>query len=131
MTVQAEVQAVWPLLFVEDIEKSIAFYRDRLGFELVGEAKDAGQVFWARLKRGGASIMLQQTEPGAEDEEGLPGQRGQGVAFYMICSDANAMYDELMQRGLDIDPPTMAPYGMNQLFVPEPDGYALCFESQA
>jgi len=34
-----------------------------------------------------------------------------------------------VSRGLKLDPPRTAYYGMNQLFVPEPNGYALCFES--
>jgi hypothetical protein len=55
--------------------------------------------------------------------------RGRGVTFYFVCDDANAMYAELSSRGLKLDPPRMAHYGMNQLFVPEPNGYALCFES--
>jgi glyoxylase I family protein len=51
------------------------------------------------------------------------------VAFYFVCDDAESMHAELTARGLSLDPPTVAYYGMKQLFVPEPDGYALCFES--
>ena len=40
------------------------------------------------------------------------------------------MYAELTSRGLRLDPPKVAYYGMKQLFVPEPDGYSICFESE-
>ena len=119
------VRELWPLLFVQDIERSLVFYRDRLGFDVVGEAKVGGKTFWCRLQRGGASIMLQQ----AAAEDGPAQGRGRGVAFYFVCDDAEAMHGELTARGLKLDPPTIAEYSMKQLFVPEPDGYAICFES--
>lgn len=54
----AAVHEMWPLLSVADITRSIAFYRDQLGFSVVSNAKDNGRVFWCRLKRGGASICF-------------------------------------------------------------------------
>jgi hypothetical protein len=30
---------------------------------------------------------------------------------------------------LQVDPPTVADYGMRQLYVPEPNGYFVCFET--
>jgi len=120
------VRQLQPLLAVQDIDRSIEFYRDRLGFSLVGQADSDGKIFWCRVERDGASVMLQQ----AEDEEDGPAEgRGRGIIFYFVCDDANAMYSELVSRGLKLDPPRTAYYGMNQLFVPEPNGYALCFES--
>jgi uncharacterized glyoxalase superfamily protein PhnB len=122
----AVVRQLWPLLVVQDIERSVGFYRDRLGFALASQANAQGKVFWCRLERGGASIMLQQ----AEAEDGLPEGRGRGVVFYFVCDDADAIYAELSSRGLQLDSPKVAYYGMKQLFVPEPDGYLICFESE-
>lgn len=122
----AVVRQLWPLLFVQDIERSVRFYRDQLGFSLVNRADAHAKMFWCRLERGGASIMLQQ----AEDEDGPAEGRGRGVAFYFVCDDADAMYRELTSRGLQLEPPKVAYYGMKQLFVPEPDGYSICFESE-
>jgi catechol 2,3-dioxygenase-like lactoylglutathione lyase family enzyme len=122
----AVVRQIWPLLLVRDIERSVEFYRDRLGFKLAGQAEAQGKMFWCRLERGGASLMLQQ----AESEDGPAEGRGRGVAFYFICDDADAMHADLSSRGLQLDPPKVAYYGMKQLFVPEPDGYSLCFESE-
>jgi uncharacterized glyoxalase superfamily protein PhnB len=122
----AHIRQLSPLLAVQDIERSIEFYRDRLGFAVVGQADSEGKVFLCHLERDGASLMLQQ----AEDEEDGPAQgRGLGVTFYFVCDDASTMYTELTSRGLKLDMPRVAYYGMNQLFVPEPNGYALCFEN--
>jgi catechol 2,3-dioxygenase-like lactoylglutathione lyase family enzyme len=123
----AVVRQLWPLLFVRDIDKSVRFYRDELGFVLANQAEAHGRMFWCRLERGGAAIMLQQ----AEEEDGPAEGRGRGVAFYFISEDADAMHVELTSRGLRLDRPKVADYGMKQLFVPEPDGYSICFESEA
>jgi hypothetical protein len=67
--------------------------------------------------------MLQQLQ----EEDGVP--RGRGVCFYFVCDDADAIHAELAARGLELEAPSVARYGMKQLFVPEPDGYLICFES--
>lgn len=123
---QTEVRQLWPLLFVKDIAMSVQFYRDQLSFTLVRQADSQGRMFWCRLQRGGASLMLQQAEP----EDSAPEGRGRGVVLYFICDDVDALHAELTTRGLQLEPPIVAYYGMRQLFVPEPDGYSVCFESE-
>jgi uncharacterized glyoxalase superfamily protein PhnB len=95
-------------------------------FDLVNRAETNGELYWCRLNRGGASIMLQQ----ASAEDTPPEGRGRGVVFYFVCDDADAMYEELTARGLKVEPPAVSYYGMKQVFVPEPDGYDICFESE-
>ena len=127
MNKSAVVQQLKPLLAVSDIQRSIEFYRDRLGFNLTGQAENDGKMFWCSMERGGSAIMLQQ----AEEEDGPAEGRGRGVSFYFVCDDADAIHAELTSRGLQLSPPTMAYYGMRQVVVPEPDGYYFCFESPA
>jgi uncharacterized glyoxalase superfamily protein PhnB len=119
------VRQLKPLIAVSDIQRSIDFYRDRLGFTLTRQAENEGKIFWCSMERGGSAIMLQQ----AEDEDGPAESRGRGVRFYFICDDADTIYAELKSRGLQLGPPTVAYYGMKQVIVPEPDGYYVCFES--
>lgn len=121
----AIVRQVWPLLIVSDLERSLEFYRDRLGFTLVGTAKSNQKVYWCRLERDSVVVMLEQSE----HHDGSAEASDRGVNLYFICDDAQKMYTEFTARGLQLDPPSVAHYGMNQLFVPEPDGYPLCFES--
>ncbi len=122
----ANVRAVWPLLAVDDLEASMAFYRDMLGFRLVGQADADGTVFWCRLERDGASIMLQAAEL---EDDGPASGRGRGVSLYFVCDDVDALHQELSSRGLRLDEPHIAYYAMKQLFVPDPNGYVVCFES--
>ena len=129
MTVAARapaLRAVWPLLTVQNIEASLHFYRDQLGFAEVGRAESDGRLFWCRVARGGSSIMLQQWDP----EDGPIEGRGRGVSLYFLCDDVESLYAELTAHGIRLDPPQTQDYGMKQIFVPEPDGYFICFESE-
>jgi hypothetical protein len=47
----------------------------------------------------------------------------------LFVTNADRLHAELSSRGLQLALVTVAEYGMKQLFVPEPDGYSICFES--
>jgi uncharacterized glyoxalase superfamily protein PhnB len=115
-----------PLLFVEDIGRSAGFYRDQLGFEMTQDWSPDGKLAWCRLERGSAALMLQQACP---EEDGPAEGRGRGVGFFFLCDDAGAMHTEFAASGVSLAPPQVAFYGMNQLFVKDPDGYELCFQN--
>jgi uncharacterized glyoxalase superfamily protein PhnB len=121
----AAIREIVPLLFVDNIEKSVAFYCDSLGFTMTSSWRPDDKLAWCRLERGGSAIMLQQ----ACDEDGPPSGRGRGVEFFFLCDDADVIYREFREGGLPVEPPKVAFYAMNQVFVKDPDGYALCFQN--
>ena len=119
------IRELVPLLFVEDITYSVAFYRDKLGFAITMSWEPEGKLGWCRMERDGVAIMLQQ----ACEEDGPAAGRGHGVEFFFICDDAAKLHAGFVTNGLTVAPPKLAFYGMNQVFVSDPDGYALCFQS--
>ena len=119
------IRELVPLLFVEDITRAAEFYRHQLGFEFREKWEPQGKLAWCRLERAGVAIMLQQ----AEAEDGPAEHRGHGVGLFFNCDDADVLHSELTQRGLLIDHPKVAFYGMKQVFLLDPDGYELCFQS--
>ena len=125
-SVPSAVEGLWPLLFVRDIQRSLRFYTEQLGFEVVGRAEAKGSLYWCRLKREGASFMLQQHDA-PERFQSLPAP---SVVFYFVCDDVDAVFTELSGKGLTLTRPTEAYYGMKQLPVPDPDGYDVIFESR-
>jgi len=121
--VSGRIEQLWPLFFVRDIDRSITFYRDSLGFELIGRATSEHGIFWCRLARDGACVMLQQIDG---DRKLVPSPD----VHYFVCDDADLIYEELTERGLELEPPSVAYYGMKQVSVPEPDGRHIVFESR-
>jgi catechol 2,3-dioxygenase-like lactoylglutathione lyase family enzyme len=47
-----------PLLNVANVERSLAFWRDGLGFEVIANWDHEGRPAFARLRSGGAELML-------------------------------------------------------------------------
>jgi uncharacterized glyoxalase superfamily protein PhnB len=116
-------QAV-PFLGVIDIERSLRFYLDGLGFVMKNKWEPEGKIRWCWLTRGGASIMLQEYLPGRRPEGAL----GQGVTLSFQCEDAVALFHEFRSRGIEAQEPFVG----NSMWVTcfnDPDGYKLDFES--
>jgi len=129
-----EVRGVCPLVQVFDMPESIRFYRDVLGFEIVQQSTPGDRFDWAWLRLNGANLMLntayeEQDRPSAPDPARIAAHADTGLFFE--CPDVDATYRHLRAHGLDVEEPKVAPYGMKQLYVSDPDGYSLCFQWQA
>jgi glyoxylase I family protein len=128
-----EVEGVYPLLSVFDMPAAVHFYRDLLGFELVQHSPFyAEDLFhWAMLRLGGAEIMLNTAyDEGQRPPHPDPARiavHGE-TTLYFGCPNVDAAYQHLQAAGLTPKPPSIAHYGMKQLYLQDPDGYGLCFQ---
>ena len=108
------------LAYVADVRTSANFY-EQLGVE-VGNSHadpDSGQIVWAALERGNASLML-----GKASDPVDPGQ--QAVLFYLYYDDIVATRAALAAQGLAVGEmayPFYCPKGEFRLV--DPDGYVL------
>lgn len=127
-----EVTGVTALLQVFDMPTSVRFYRDMLGFEVVEtSAREGDQFDWGWLRLNDAHVMLntayEQDDRPAQPEAARIRAHGD-TCLYFRCPDVDAAYRHLQAHGLDVNGPKVAPYGMKQLYVTDPDGYGLCFQ---
>ena len=53
------------------------------------------------------------------------------TALYFGCRDVDGAYEHLRAKGVEVKPPKVAPYGMKQLYLRDPDGYVICFQWSA
>ena len=130
----ANVKQAVPFFGVTNMEASLRFYVDGLGFEMKrwwipegdehypdGEAK----IRWCWLELGFAAIMLQEFLPERRPKEAL----GTGTSVCFECDDALALYREFKLRGIE---PRSRPSVGNRLWVvplSDPDGYRIEFSS--
>ena len=125
---EANVQQAVPFFWVEDMERSVRFYVDGLGFQITKEWNDEGKLRWCWLQLGDAAVMLQQFWKEGHQANLPEGKSGAGVTIYFICNDALAIYRDLVARGVAATLPSVG-NGMWVTQVHDPDGYNLCFES--
>lgn len=117
-----------PFFGVSNIETSIRYYVNGLGFEMTHKWIDEGKLRWCCLRRDNVSLMLQ--EFGKDDRhQNLPqGKLGTGVSICFICENALAFYHEVTGRGIQ----AARPFVGNAMWVTsltDPDGYRIDFES--
>jgi len=126
-----EILGIAPLLQVFDMPTSIAFYRDALGFEVANTSEPGPQFDWALLRLNGVELMLntayeRDKRPPRPDPARMASH--DDTCLYFGCPDVDAAFTQLRAQGLHVQPPAVAPYGMKQLYLHDPDGYNLCFQ---
>jgi lactoylglutathione lyase len=124
----ANVRQAVPFFAVSNIEESVRYYVDGLGFEMTYKWIDEGKLRWCWLQRGGGALMLQDFRKEGHDSWVPEGKLGEGVSIYFICEDALAIYREVTARGIKASRPFVG----NQMWVTplsDPDGYKILFES--
>ena len=129
-----EVRGLSPLLEVFDMPTSLAFYRDKLGFEVTGDSGQGDESGWVMLQLGGATIMLNTAYDDGERPDKPDASRvasHHDTCIYFSCPDVDGAYAHLKASGVECRPPSIAPYGMKQLYVIDPDNYNLCFQWRA
>jgi uncharacterized glyoxalase superfamily protein PhnB len=121
----ARVMGIAPFFLVADVTKAAEFYRDRLGFKIIGYFFEDPPVF-AMVARDDRIIMLSLMEGsrGGSNHD----YKGEALDAYLWTDDVDAIYAELQQNHVDIVmPPTLRIYGMKELQIRDLDGYVLCF----
>ncbi len=125
---EANVREVIPFFTVSDMEASLRFYVDGLGFGMTHRWVDEGKLRWCCLSLGGASLMLQEFRREGHDAWVPTGKVGEGVSLCFICADALALREEIGARGLQASRPFVG-NGMWVTSISDPDGYRIEFES--
>jgi uncharacterized glyoxalase superfamily protein PhnB len=132
----AKLVGLTPLIQVFDMPASLAFYRDKLGFEVVSaspvvETPEGRFSHWMWLRSGSVDLML-NTAYDAGERPAVPDAFRMAAhgdtCLYIGCSDLDATYTSLTQAGLRIDPPAMASYGIREFGLRDPDNFALVFQ---
>jgi lactoylglutathione lyase len=122
------VNEVVPFFAVKDVEKSVAFYIDGIGFAFRDKWVVHDELRWCHLQLGEASLMLQQFPTEGHDSRQFSDNKGEGVSLNFFCDDAVAFYRDFRSRGIDASEPRVG----NRMWVThvtDPDGYDLFFES--
>jgi len=128
-----DVKGMTPLLQVFDMATSLKFYCDVLGFEIAATDSNtsAPNHNWVWLKLNGTDLMLntayeEDQRPPAPDARRVASHGD--AALFFAAPDVDAVYAHLRAKGIDVKEPKVAPYGMKQLYLSDPDGYGLCFQ---
>lgn len=117
-------KSIVPILFVTDVSASAAYFRDKLGFDIV--FLYGTPPFYGAVSRGTIRLHLRFvhqpnfTEAAAR-EDAL-------ILASIEVSDARGLFEEFKKRGADMpQPPTKQAWGGTDFHVRDPDGNVISF----
>ena len=114
-------QSLQASLTVKDLEKSVAWYVDALGFTVSRRIEREGKLRGVAIQAGDVRIILNQDD-GAK---GWGRIKGDGMSFQItIGQDVDLIARRIIEHGttLDMDPKDM-PWGARAFRVRDPDGF--------
>ena len=117
------LRSVTPSFTVNDIQASIEWYRDILGFYVANEHKREGKLMAASLRAGAVEIFLTQ------DDFAKGRDRQKGVGFSLYCTtalDVDDLAADIKARGGVLSqPPQDQSWGVRDFAVTDPDGFRI------
>ena len=117
-----------PNLLVADVERSVAFYRDVLGFTLEQSVPDTPPYVFASVERGRVRVFLNAPEPAVAEYPTFKNRPlGGTLTLFIDVSDIRAAYESLKDKVAVVLPLERKWYGVTEFAFTDPDGYLLTY----
>ena len=121
---------ITPVLFVDQIEASLPFWVDALGFEKTVEVPDGNRLGFVILQKGAAEVMFQTFESARKDVGDAANIAGAGKTNLFVEVDD---FDDILKRTARAEvvlPVRTTFYGMKEIGIREPGGHYVCFAAR-
>lgn len=115
-------------LTADDLERSLRFWVDGLGFTVEEKMEEDGRLQGVMLVAGSCHVGLSQ------DDFAKGRGRAKGIGFRLwaeTAQDLDALARRLADHGVEADGPKDEPWGGRTLTVVDPDGYKLTLSPAA
>jgi catechol 2,3-dioxygenase-like lactoylglutathione lyase family enzyme len=125
------LRGLCPLIQVFDMPTSLRFYREVLGFTVIGRSGPGDDCGWIWLKRDDAELMLNTAyEDDARPSSPDPARAAAhaDTTLFFGCPDLDQAYAHLRALGVAVERPVTRDYGMRQIGFSDPDGYGICLQ---
>ena len=117
-----------PNLMVEDVNQTVAWYKDVLGFEVLATVPDQGQFDWAMMRRDDVQVMFQARSSLTQEIPALAGAPiGGSLTFYVEVSGLTELYEQLKPSVEIVYDMHATFYGAQEFYVKDCNGYILGF----
>ena len=116
------VQSCIPVIPSADLERSLRFWVDCLGFSMSSEMHKDGRLIFCMLKKDSLWFMLNQragTPVKPDDYE--------SIRLYWTPTDIHETRERLKGLGYSVSDLEDREYGQTEFFLTDDDGYSHCF----
>jgi catechol 2,3-dioxygenase-like lactoylglutathione lyase family enzyme len=126
---KTEISGIAPFFIVRNVPAALAFYRDRLGFDITFQGPSDDDIFFGIVRRGAAMIILKDI--GVDPVPNYTRDIKQGIArwdAYLHVPDPDALAAEFSSRNVEFFLPLSdGEDGLRGFEVKDADGYLLFF----
>jgi uncharacterized glyoxalase superfamily protein PhnB len=121
------LRSAGPSFTVNDLQHSLVFYRDVLGFTVKERWEENGELRGVELVAGSVTFWLGQDDW----KKGRDRVKGQGFRIYCgTTQDVDAIADRVRAAGVALlEEPKDQPWGGRELAVVDPDGFTISIAS--
>lgn len=125
-----DITGIAPFFIVRSVPASLAFYRDRLGFDITFQGPSPDDIFFGIVQRGRAMLIFKDV--GVEPVPNYTRDIKQGIArwdAYMYVPDPDALAAEFASRNVEFFTPinSNGDDGLRGFEIQDIDGYVLFF----
>jgi catechol 2,3-dioxygenase-like lactoylglutathione lyase family enzyme len=115
-------------LVVADVERSLAFYRDVLGFSVTATVPEAAPFVFAWVESGGVSVMLNARAAAEQEYPAFAGRPlGGTLTLFVNVSRIRDAWAALQDRVTVVMAIETKWYGVTEFAFEDPDGYIITF----
>jgi catechol 2,3-dioxygenase-like lactoylglutathione lyase family enzyme len=123
------IAAIAPFFIVKSVPAALAFYRDRLGFDVTFQGPEPDDVFFGIVERGAAMVMFKDV--GIPAVPNYTRDIKKGIArwdAYLYVPDPDALAAEFSSRNVVFSEPLKDTHdGLRGFEIKDADGYVLFF----
>jgi len=117
-----------PNLLVANVERSLAFYVDTLGFARGMTVPDASPFVFASVTSGDVEVFFNDAATAVKEYPALAGKPlGATGTMYIEVEDVDALHDRLEPIVTITMPLVTQFYGVREFAILDPDGYVITF----
>jgi uncharacterized glyoxalase superfamily protein PhnB len=126
------LNSLTPNLMVNDVEETIEYYTDILGFTLLKTVPEKGNPDWAMVKRNDVILMFQSAKSLKDELPKLKSQKpGGGLTFYIKVDRITELYEELVDNEVEIISDLESTfYDTIEFSIIDNNGYILTFSEE-
>ncbi|MEE4258673.1 MAG: VOC family protein [Bacteroidales bacterium] len=120
------MQSLSPNIFVRDINKTIAFYK-QLGFKLSMSVPEEGDLVWAMMSCENVNFMFQTFDSLGDDIPEISRQDGGSLLFYIQIKEIRQFHEHIKDKVKVIKGLEKTFYGATEFSILDNNGYVLTF----
>mgnify|MGYP006000616845 CR=1 FL=1 len=124
----SKLESLTPNIMVKDVNATLDYYIEHLGFKLIDTNPESGQFEWGYVMLDNVALMFQEEKSlKTEYKEIEPMHVGGALTFYIRINSIHNYYNEISTKVNVIKPINKTFYGTNEFAIMDINGFILTF----